>query len=1456
MSLHGSRQFPIGLLVALVAVLSLVMAAGGYAYYHREAATIQAERYAELRTIASLKIGQITSWREDQLGDARLSASQPWLGDLVNRCLQHPLDTETHRAIKQDLSLIQESHAFQNVILLDAEGRLLDSLDPKMDRTEAPVKELAERTLQEGRAVIGDLYRCSLCGETHLDAAAPIHDQAGKVVGLLIVRSNPETRLYPLIQSWPTPSETAETLLVRKEGSEVVFLNRLRHQQIVPLSLRIPVAQADLPAAQAVLGRTGEFLGRDYRGEEVVAELRPVPDSPWFMVAKVDAREILAEVHYRGWVVLGFTIMGITVLVSLLTALLLFGEAKLYQDLFQATHYSDQAGLEAPAGRTRQFKLIARVCGLASFIIGLFVLAGWTFGISSLQSLLPGFVTMKANTALGFVAGGLALVWSRDHRLQTVCAVVLVALGGMTLSEYLFGLNLHIDQILFHEPPGTIGTLAPGRMAPGSALCFLLSGIAFLSPTRGRAVVLAQGIGVTVGLTGLAALLGYLFGPLGQYGIGYFLQLAIPTGVGFMALGLGLLLQEPGQGLLRTFSADSMGGWLFRRTIPFLIGLPIILSWIRTVAENHQWIEPGLGRALLVISFIVLLVTAVGWISRSLGRLDMIRREAESQVREGAEEIKATLYGIGDGVIATDVQGHIIHMNPVAERLTGWLEAEALGRPLGEVFKLLSEESRQSAEDPVLRVLRDGKVVGLANHTLLIARDGTEIPIADSGAPVLDSTGVVARVVLVFRDQTEERRLEHLMQIRMSLVDYATDHSMDELLVRTLDDVGRMVGSPIGFYHFYDEETGNLTLQQWSTRTRNEYCKAEGQGAHYPLEMAGVWVDAVRQRRAVIHNDYASLPHRKGLPEGHAALVRELVVPVFRGERIVAVLGVGNKAADYTGKDVESVHFLADVTWSLVEGKYAEKALRDSEQRYRRLHDSLRDAYVQVDMGGRIVEHNPQYSQLLGYSGEELRSLTYMDLTPSKWHDLETRIVKEEILVKGHSPVYEKEYRRKDGSLFPVELRTFLLCDDQGKPSGMWAIVRDITERKRAEEALRLNELKYRQLIETTETGFVIVGNQGEVLDSNSIYVRLSGHDSFDQIRGRSVLEWTAEYHRDRNIAAVRKCMEDGYIRDFEIDYVGPGGATIPIEINATVIGTGDEIRILTLCRDITERKAAESEMQRLLEVTDRSRRALLSLLEDQRSSESEIWRLNLDLERRVEERTLELAAANKELEAFAYSVSHDLRAPLRHMHGFLSMLARQLGENLDVKGAHFLNVAQGAAVRMGQLVDGLLSFSRLGRAELHQVDINAEQLVASVIDEFKAECSGRKIIWKVGILPKLRGDPTLLRLVFQNLIGNAVKFTRNRTEGLIEIQPIGGLEEEVGISIRDNGVGFDPAYAHKLFGVFQRLHREDEFEGTGIGLANVQRIMARHGGRVWAESRLGEEATFFLAFPMTGSTP
>jgi light-regulated signal transduction histidine kinase (bacteriophytochrome) len=247
---------------------------------------------------------------------------------------------------------------------------------------------------------------------------------------------------------------------------------------------------------------------------------------------------------------------------------------------------------------------------------------------------------------------------------------------------------------------------------------------------------------------------------------------------------------------------------------------------------------------------------------------------------------------------------------------------------------------------------------------------------------------------------------------------------------------------------------------------------------------------------------------------------------------------------------------------------------------------------------------------------------------------------------------------------------------------------------------------------------------------------------------------------------------------------------------------------------------------------------------------EQEIRQLNAELEERVKRRTADLEAANKELQAFSYSVSHDLRAPLRHVLGFVDLLQKDAGPSLSDKSLRHLTTIFQSATRMGDLIDDLLAFSRVGQSEIQKTEVHLDKLVRETLDDFQAETKERNIMWKIDPLPSVRADRDLLRMVLVNLISNAVKFTSHRAEAKIEIGCAPNGNGESVIFIRDNGAGFDPKYTGKLFGVFQRLHRQDEFEGTGIGLANVQRIIHRHGGRVWAESAVDAGATFNFSIP------
>jgi light-regulated signal transduction histidine kinase (bacteriophytochrome) len=271
--------------------------------------------------------------------------------------------------------------------------------------------------------------------------------------------------------------------------------------------------------------------------------------------------------------------------------------------------------------------------------------------------------------------------------------------------------------------------------------------------------------------------------------------------------------------------------------------------------------------------------------------------------------------------------------------------------------------------------------------------------------------------------------------------------------------------------------------------------------------------------------------------------------------------------------------------------------------------------------------------------------------------------------------------------------------------------------------------------------------------------------------------------------------------------------------------------------------------MDRDLEVISRIADFYALAIQNKRVTE-EIRILNQELEQRVLNRTAQLEAANNELESFAYSVSHDLRAPLRHINGFLELLQKKEGTTMDEQSRHYMDTISNSAKNMGVLIDDLLSFSRMGRQEMSSQQVDLGTLVREIIGEFASDVADRNIEWKIGDLHAVYGDGAMLRLVLTNLISNGLKFTRPRKQARIEIGSLPGRDAETVIFVRDNGVGFDMTYVDKLFGVFQRLHRAEEFEGTGIGLASVRRIIARHGGRTWADGKLDHGAVFYFSLP------
>jgi PAS domain S-box-containing protein len=505
--------------------------------------------------------------------------------------------------------------------------------------------------------------------------------------------------------------------------------------------------------------------------------------------------------------------------------------------------------------------------------------------------------------------------------------------------------------------------------------------------------------------------------------------------------------------------------------------------------------------------------------------------------------------------------------------------------------------------------------------------------------------------------------------------------------------------------------------------------------------------------------------------------------------------------------------------------------LRQSEERMRLMLENVRDyAIIMLDPPGRIVSWNDGAQRITGYAADEITGQPFSrfcspDSLRDGWPD-------KALKTAGVMGRFEDEgwHVRRDGTQFWANVILTAIRDKNGRLIGFTKVMRDLTERRRMEAAFEHERYLLNELMDNATDSIYFKDGESRFLRINrGLAAKFGLRDPAAAVGKTDFDFFTAEHARlayqdERDILYTGRPVakeEKETWADGHVTWV----LTVKLPLrdeSRNIIGT------FGLSRDITERK----------------------------HDEDEIRKLNADLR----SHTAQLETANQELEAFSYSVSHDLRAPLRHIDGFAGLLQKHIAAGLDDKGLRYLATISEAARQMSRLIDDLLAFSRVARAPVNPGEIDHDALVAAVIRDGNYEAGARVIDWRIAPLPRVRADQALLRQVWVNYIGNAVKYSGKTAHPRIEIgsrpdAAAGGHE----FFVRDNGAGFDMKYAAKLFGVFQRLHSAAEFEGTGIGLGIVRRIVQRHGGRTWAEGRVGEGAVFYFSLPAVApavSTP
>jgi two-component system cell cycle sensor histidine kinase/response regulator CckA len=761
------KSFPRWLIVAFgLTMLALIV--GGYWFYLYQEQAFRENTEANLQAAAKLKVNQIAEWRFEKLRDAEAFTASPLLTDAVDRWLANPQPDLAEKILSQFRS-IKEIFHYLDVMLVDRDGQVRLGLSNHHGALHEEAAHSVVEALREGGPVMTDLHAGPTDLPPHIDVVAPLFSETGNTkdpIGAVILQINARQFLYPLIQVWPTPSVSAETLLVRKEGEAVLFLNDLRHQPDTALKLRIPLSKKNVPAVMAVLGKEGIVQGTDYRGVEVLSVLKAIPNSPWFMVSKVDEAEVLA-----GW-------------------------------------------------RFRSILILVLVIALLAFLF----------------------------TAVG-------VVW-QDTR------------------------KAHYKEL---------------------------------------------------------------------------------------------------------FRAERA---------------------LRKVEEGHR----------------------------------------------------ITLMSVGDGIISTDVDGRVEILNPVAEALTGWRQEEARGKPLEEVFRIFNEETRQPVKNPVSKVLKEGLVVGLANHTVIQARDGTERPIADSAAPIRDEDGIITGVVLVFRDQFEQRAAQRLLTQEKEKAQQYLDISGVMLIALNTNGHVTLVNRKGCEILGYQES--DVLGKDWFEHFLPDKVRDEVKGTFSRI------IAGYPEMDEYVENVVLTSSGEARLIAWHNSILRD------QDGSIMGTLSSGE-----------------DIT----ERKRVEQALRESEERYKSIFNNAGIGIDVVDGKGRLLQVNRSLAQMLGYTEEELLNLTILDIThPEDIGESQDRFQK---MVIGETDAYrfEKRYLRKDGAVVWADVSESAVRGTEGVHEATIGVISDITLRKRAEDELFVAKRDWEDTFNSINDMITIHDKDFNIIHCNTAAKRLLG---------------------------------------------------------------------------------------------------------------------------------------------------------------------------------------------------------------------------------------------------------------------------------------------------------------------------------------------------------------------------
>lgn len=1093
-------------LLAAVAVVLLGLVAGGIWFYRTQEQELREHKENELQAIAQLKVQEIAIWRAERLGDAAILSDSPLFIEGVAHWLLNP-QAGAPEAILTQFRALQEHYHYADVLLVDPDGNIRLSLSGRLEPLHAETVDALAGAFNHRQPIMTDIHPDPGEFKPHIDVVAPLfanNASAAEPVGGIILQSDASQFLYPLIQSWPTPSDSAETLVIRRDGDSVLFLNALRFQPDAALGLRVPLSQTEVPAVKAVLDTQGVVEGNDYRGVEVLAALQAVPDSPWFVVAKVDKAEILAE---------------------------------------------------------------------------------WR---------------LRSRLILGLIAG----------------AVVVV---------------------------GAVGTVV----------------------------------------------------------------------------------------------------------------------WQRHQKRHFQ----------------------------TLLEVEQARHESETRYQ-------TILMSIGDAVIVTDAAGQVALLNPVAEALTGWSMPDAQGRGLEEVFHIIDEDTRQPVENPVRRVVREGTVVGLANHTLLITKDGRDIPIADSGAPTRARDGTLTGVVLVFRDQTQERAAQQVLRDSEAYIRTILDNLPVGVAVNSVDPTVTFSYMNDNFVKFY--RTTRAALAETDAFWEAVYEEAE-------------FRETIKRR--VLEDIASGDPERMYWED----------VPITRQ-------GAGTTYISARNTPIYGQQLMLSTVWDTTERKRAEEELRKLSHA---VEHSPSIIYI-TGSDGRLEYVNPKFTAITGYTAAEAAGRLPRLLDPSR---ISAEAYEERWRTIRSGGEWRGEFKnyKKSGEVFWESASISSIKDESGAIAHLVIVIEDITERKRAEQRLldwneeleqrviertaALNHAKERveAILNSSYDVTILCRTDGAIDQVNPAFETTFGRTS-EAVFSHSLTTLAHSEHAPLLQQAFETAVQTQQPERLEITVLSPERQAFDADVVLSPVTGPNQHLLGVVCslRDITERKLMEAQLRRMLE------------------HEMELGELK--------SRYVSMAA-------------HDLRNPLAVIQSAVNLIER-FGERMAVneKQVKFNRIQTSIQVMVAMLDDILtLGKADAGKLTFHPAPLDLNAFCQNMVTETSQAAGGssRVAFLSQGECHKVILDVSLLRHILGNLLSNALKYSPEERPVTFEVAC---APDRITFRVQDQGIGIPASDQKRLFEPFHRAGNTGQIPGTGLGLAIVKQSVDLHGGTITCDSQENVGTTFTVILPQVPS--